>query len=124
MCRRQRVMYRRQRGLSMTTLLAVAVIIVLGAIGGMKVGPAYQEYFEVKRAVSAAAQEGRTGTVADVRKGFDRRAIIDSIEVIRGDDLEVSKEGGEVVVSFSYSKKVGLFGNVSLLIEFAGTSNQ
>ena len=117
-------MYRRQRGLSITTLLLVAVVIVFGAIGFMKIGPAYKEYFEVKRAVSATVQENRTGTVADVRKGFDRRAIIDSIEVIRGDDLEVSKEGGEVVVSFSYSKKVGLFGNVSLLIEFAGTSNQ
>jgi len=117
-------MYRRQRGLSMTTLLAVAVILVFGAIGVMKVGPAYKEYFEVKRAVGAAAQEGRTGTVADVRKGFERRAIVDNIDVISGNDLEVSKEGGEVVVSFSYSKKVGLFGNVSLLIEFAGASNQ
>ena len=117
-------MYRRQRGLSMTTLLVAAVVIVFGALGFMKVGPAYKEYFEVKRAISAAAQEGRTGTVADVRKGFERRAIIDNIEVIGPQDLEISKEGGEVVVSFSYSKKVGLFGNVSLLIEFAGASNQ
>jgi len=117
-------MYRRQRGLSMTTLLVVAVVIIFGAIGGMKIGPAYMEYGKVKKAVAAVALEGRTGTVADVRKGFDRRAQIDDVDVISGNDLEVSKEGGEVVVSFSYSKKVGLFGNVSLLIEFAGASNQ
>ena len=124
MSRRQRVMDRKQRGLSMVTFLVVAVVLIFGAIGGMKVGPAYKEYFEVKRAVTAAAQDGRTGTVADVRKGFERRAIVDSIDVIGPQDLEVSKEGNEVVVSFSYTKKVPLFGNVSLLFEFAGASNR
>ena len=117
-------MYRNQRGLSMTTLLVVAVVIILGAIFGMKVGPAYMEYAKIRKAVSAVAIEGRTGTVADVRKGFDRRATIDDIDVISGNDLDVSKEGNEVVVAFSYAKKVGLFGNVSLLIEFSGASNQ
>jgi len=117
-------MYRKQRGLSMATFLVVAVVIVFGAIGAMKIGPAYFEYAKVKKAVSAVALEGRTATVADVRKGFDRRAQIDDIDVIGGKDLEVSKEGNEVVVAFAYSKKVGLFGNVSLLIEFAGASNR
>jgi hypothetical protein len=117
-------MYRNQRGLSMVTFLVVAVLVVFGAIGGMKIAPAYMEYAKVKKAVSAVALEGRTATVADVRKGFDRRAQIDDIDVIGGKDLEVSKEGGDVVVSFAYSKKVGLVGNVSLLIEFSGASNQ
>lgn len=117
-------MYRRQRGLSMTTFLVIAVIGVFGAIGGMMVGPAYMEYGKVKKAVAAIAAEGRTATVGEVRKAFDRRAQIDDINVIAGTDLEVSKEGGDVVVSFAYSKKVALFGNVSLLIEFAGASNQ
>ena len=124
MCRMQRVMYRKQRGLSMTTFLVVAVIIVFGAIGFMKVGPAYMEYFKVKKAVSAVAVEGRSGTVADVRKGFDRRAVIDDIDIIGGNDLEVSKDGNEVVVAFAYTKKVGLFSNISLVIEFAGASNR
>lgn len=124
MCCRQRTSYSRQRGLSMATFMVVAVVLVLGAIAGMKIGPAYMEYGKVKKAVSAVAIEGRTATVVEVRKGFDRRAQIDDINVIGGQDLEVSKEGGEVVVAFSYSKKVELFGNVSLLIEFAGASNQ
>ena len=121
---RQRVMYRKQRGLSIVTFLVVAVVVVFGAIAGMKIGPAYMEYFKVKKAVHAAALEGRAATVAEVRKSFDRQAVMDDIDVIGGQDLDVSKEGNEVVVAFAYSKKVGLFGNVSLLIEFAGTSNQ
>lgn len=117
-------MYRRQRGLSMTTFMVVAVILVFAAIGGMLVGPAYLEYSKVKKAVAAIAVEGRSATVADVRKAFDRRAQIDDIDVISGQDLDVTKEGSEIVVSFAYTKKVPLVSNISLLIEFAGRSNQ
>jgi hypothetical protein len=117
-------MYRKQRGLGMVVFLVIGVIVIIGAVAGMKIGPAYMEYFKVKKAVVTVALEGRTTTVAEVRKGFDRRAQIDDIDVIAGNDLDVSKEGNDVVVSFSYSKKVPLFSNVSLLIEFAGSSNQ
>lgn len=124
MCRRQGVMDRKQRGLSMVTFLVVAVIVVFGAIAFMKIGPAYQEYFAVKRAVTATALDARSATVLEVRRGFERRAVIDNIDVIGSQDLEISKEGNDVVVSFSYTKKVPLFGNVSLLFEFAGASNR
>ena len=124
MCRRQGVMNRKQRGLSMVTFLVVAVIVVFGAIAFMKIGPAYQEYFSVKRAVAATALDARSATVLEVRRGFERRAVIDNIDVIGSQDLEISKEGNDVVISFSYTKKVPLFGNVSLLFEFAGASNR
>ena len=117
-------MYRRQRGLSMTTFLVIGVVLIVAALAVMKVGPAYQEYFTIKKAANAVASEGKASTVADVRKAFDRRAQIDDITAIAGADLDVSKEGNEIVVSFAYAKKVGLFGNISLLIEFSGASNR
>ncbi len=114
----------RQQGVTMFGCLVIAILIVVVAIGGMKVAPAYIEYFAVKKAIASITASGelRNSTVADVRKAFDRRAIIDDVRVISGADLDVSKEGGEVVISFSYPKKIRLFGNVSLLIEFAGSS--
>jgi len=108
----------------MVTFLVVAVVVVFGAIAFMKIGPAYQEYFSVKRAVAATALDARSATVLEVRRGFERRAVIDNIDVIGSQDLEISKEGNDVVISFSYTKKVPLFGNVSLLFEFAGASNR
>lgn len=108
----------------MATFLVVAVLLVVVAIAGMKIGPAYMEYGTIKKAIVAVAAEGRTGTVADVRKGFDRRAQIDDINAVTGADLEVSKEGGDVVVSFAYTKKIPLGANVSLVIDFAGASNK
>jgi hypothetical protein len=66
--------------------------------------------------------ELRGGAVADVRKAFDRRAAVDDITIISPADLEITKEGNEIVVSFAYEKRIKLFYNISVLIDFAGSS--
>jgi hypothetical protein len=114
---------KRQRGITLSGLLIGAVILVFAALIGMKIAPAYMEYGSIKKNVAAvAAGEGRNGTVADIRKAFDRRAQIDDIASITGNDLEITKDRGNVVVSFGYAKKVPLFSNLSLQIDFAGSS--
>lgn len=113
-----------QRGLGMMGIMMVCIVLVLGAIGGLKVAPAYIEYGQVKKAVAGVAGgPDARGTVADIRKAFDKRAQVDDIQAVGGADLEITKEGGQVVISFAYQKKVPLFGNVSILFDFAGSSN-
>ena len=114
----------RKRGVSMFGILLICVGMVLVAIGGLKVVPAYIEYFAVKKAVTGIVQSGEAkGTVADIRRSFDKRAQVDDITVVSGGDLEITKEGSDVVVSFAYPKKIPLFGNVSIFFDFAGSSN-
>lgn len=113
----------KQRGMSMVGILFICIGMVLVAVGGLKLIPAYIEFSNVKKAVVGIVQSGDAkGTVNDVRRAFDRRASVDSIEIVSGADLEVTKEGNDVVVSFAYPKKIGLFGNISLYIDFAGSS--
>jgi len=104
-------------------MVVVGIIIVLVVIGGLKIAPAYIEYFTVKKAIVGVAQTTSRGTVAEVRQAFDRRAQIDDIDVIAGKDLEITKEGNEIVISFAYPKRISLFGNVSVVIDFAASSN-
>jgi hypothetical protein len=104
-------------------MVIVGIIIVFVAIGGLKIAPAYIEYYKVKKAIVGVAQTTSRGTVAEVRAAFDRRAAIDDIDVIAGRDLEVTKEGNEIVISFAYPKRISMFGNVSVLIDFAASSN-
>jgi hypothetical protein len=113
---------RNQRGITLVGLIVACIVIIFVAIGGLKIAPAYIEYFKVKKAIVAIAQT--PGTVADVRTAFDRRAAIDDIDVIGPKDLEITKEGNEVVVSFAYSKRIPLFANVNVVIDFAASSNQ
>jgi hypothetical protein len=103
-------------------LIVACIVIIFVAIGGLKIAPAYIEYFKVKKAVTAIAQT--QGTVAEIRTAFERRADIDDIDVIGPKDLEITKEGNEVVVSAAYSKRIPLFANISVVIDFAASSNQ
>lgn len=117
---------RKQQGMTLTGLIFSGLVIVLVAVLGMKVAPEVIEYGKVVSNVKAIGGDNtlRSATVAEIRKAFDRRANIDQIDVIKGSDLDVTKEGNELVVSFAYSRQIPLFGPVSLLIDFEGASNR
>lgn len=112
-----------QRGVGFPVIFLIGVVLALGAVGALKIAPAYMEFATAKKAIVAiAANEGRTGSVGDIRKAFDRRADIDTIKVVTSGELEISKDGGDVVISFAYAQKIPLFANVSLLIDFAAST--
>ena len=118
-------MQRRQKGMSAIGILIILILVVFAALIGMRVTPAYIEYFAIKKAIASMSQSGelQSGTVADVRKAFERHQAIDDFTAIGPQDLEITKNGGELEISFAYEKRVPLFYNLSLLIEFAGSSN-
>lgn len=113
-----------QRGLTLTGLLVVGFIIALAAMLVIKVMPVLVEYWTIKKAINAIVQGGETraASVSEIRSAFDKRATIDDIKSVTAADLDVSKEGGEVVIGFAYAKKIPLFGNASLCLEFEGST--
>jgi len=116
-------MRNKQGGVSFLVIFLIGVVVALAAVGALKIGPAYAEFSTVKKTIIAiAASEGRTGSVAEIRKAFDRRANVDNITAVTAGELEISKDGGEVVISFAYAKKIPLFANVSVCIDFAAST--
>ncbi len=112
---------RRQRGVTLFGLLFWAVIVGFLALIGMRVLPALNEYFTIKRAVNKIITEG--STVPEIRAAFERQKQIEySITTIGGKDLIVTKENEKPVVSFAYDKEVELVKPVFLLIKFEGRS--
>jgi Tfp pilus assembly protein PilE len=112
-----------QTGVTLMGMIVTCIVIVIVAIGGLKIAPAYIEYFKVKKAIVAIAQSNRAATVGEVRYAFQLRAAVDDIDVIGPKDLEVTKEGNDLVVSTAYSKRIPLFGNVNVVIDFSASSN-
>jgi hypothetical protein len=49
---------------------------------------------------------------------------VDDITSIKGADLEITKDGGTVVITAAYRKEIPLFANVGVYIDFAATSKQ
>ena len=114
---------RNQQGATLLGMLVVGIVIVFLVVGGLKIAPAYIEYFTVKKAIVAIAQSNSKATVGEVRYAFQMRSAIDNIDVIGAKDLDITKEGNEVVISFAYPKRIPLFGNVNVVIDFAASSN-
>lgn len=117
---------KKQRGLTLVSMIVVCVLLILVAVVGMKVAPEVIEYYAILKSVKATAQDPATrgASVADVRRNFDTRKSIDNVKSINGADLDISKEGNDVVIAFAYSKKIPLTGPVSLVIDFEGSSAQ
>ena len=111
----------KQRGISFFGLLILGIVLALLAIVGAKVVPTATEYMGILKAVKKAAAE--SSTVPEVRQSFDRTASVDYITSIEGKDLEVTKNGDKVVVSFAYDKEIALAGPAYLLIKYRGSSD-
>ena len=113
---------RGQRGVTLFGLLFWAVIVGFLALVGMRVLPALNEYFTIKRAINKITTEGTT--VPEIRTAFERQKDVEySITTISSKDLKISKENEKIVVSFAYDKEVELVKPVFLLIKFEGRSN-
>lgn len=109
---------RRQRGLSIIGLIFIGLIVVGLLALGFRTVPAVIEYIAIERAVQKIKSEGTT--VGEIRAAFDRHATIDDITSISSKDLDITKEGDQVVISYAYQKKIPVIDNVSLVIDFAG----
>lgn len=117
---------RKQKGLTLTGFMVWAVILVFAALFGFKIGPAYMEYYTIKKQIKIVADElqGTTVQRRAVEQAFDRRADIENITAIGGKDLEVSKDGGNLVISANYSVRVPLVGNLSACMDFSASSQK
>jgi exopolysaccharide biosynthesis protein len=110
-----------ERGVSLSGLIVVLIVLGALALVAIKVVPAYIEYRAVKNAIVKAKATG--GTVREMQTSFDKNADINNIDAVHGRDLVISRDGGETQISFEYEKRIPLAGNVSLLFDFAGTTD-
>ena len=114
---------RKQSGLSLVNLIIGLAVVGFVAVMGMKLIPSYMEYFKVKKMFAAMEQGGALkGTVKEIRYDFDKRNAIEDIRSIHSDDLEITKEGGEAVLSATWSVKVPLVSNISACLDFTVTT--
>jgi len=109
----------KQQGASLISMLFVGGVLVFLGVVGAQVIPTYVEYQTIGKAVEKARQ---SGSASELRNIFDKAAQIDNIKSITGKDLELTKEGEKIVISFAYSKEIHLGGPAFLLLKYTGRS--
>lgn len=116
--------HKSQSGVSLIGVMVGGAVLAALLLVGLKLIPVVSEYMGVKRSMAAvvAGANPQTATVSELRSAFTKRALVDDVTTVTASDLDITKEDGRIVMSIEYSRKVKLFGNVSLLIDFSAST--
>lgn len=116
-------MTRSQRGITLTGALIGMIFLAAVGLFSAKLLPAYLEYFTVKKMLSAMETSGETrASVREIRNTWARRNTIEGVQHVAPDDLEITKEGGEAIVTATWSTKTPIIGNFSACLDFSATT--
>lgn len=115
-----KVMPVKQRGITFGGMLIGAILLVLVSIFGFKLIPAYMDDAKIKNVFNDITHnpEMQKASPSEIRASYEKRASIEGIKAISPGDIEVSSDNGQLFLSASYTVKVPLSGNVSILMEF------
>lgn len=117
-------MKKNQQGMTFFGVMFVGFALVGGAVLLMKLIPPYLEFWSVKKVIAVMAKDSALPGMAvpEIIMSFDKRALIDNITVIKGSDLEISRDRGKTVVNANYTVVVPIAGNLSALMEFQAST--
>jgi hypothetical protein len=111
-----------QRGLALSELIFWGILVAAVALLAIKVTPDVIDYYKIKKSVSSTAANSSGKTVPEIRVIFGKYLEVEHIKTLTPADIDISKEGNQVVITFAYEQRIPLFANVSLLIDFEGSS--
>lgn len=119
-------MTNKQRGVSLSGMLAVVVVLVFVAIAGLKVLPPYINNKTIQSQLEELSRdpELKGATVSTIRLAFMKRATMSNITAISAEDIEIGKDGDNLTLSANYTVKIPLVANATLVLEFSPSSEK
>ncbi len=122
----QKIMKSKQMGMTFIGLVLVIAAVVFLAVIGMKVVPAYLEYFSVKKAIEYVADLGgfKSMSQKEIISAFNKSASTGYVTVIKGSDLIIEKSETGNVITADYQVTLPIIANASVLLDFHATSEK
>jgi hypothetical protein len=114
-----------QHGISLTGFLMAAVGIILVGIMGLKVVPPYIHSFQIAQILKTIAKDPamQGASIKEIRDSFSKRAGINYITDISPEEIEIAKDGAYLSLSVSYTVRIPLFANMTLVLDFNPSSS-
>src|SRR5205085_12285032 len=116
-----KVMYRKQRGITLMGFIMVATVAGFFALMGFKLFPAYSEYYGVVQAMkSVAGQPGADKMeLSELQKGLQRRFDVGYVESVMGKQATlIRNEKGSNQLNMNYEYRKPLFYNLDYVAKF------
>ena len=116
----------RQKGVTLTGLIAVSFLVIFVMLLAFKVVPVYVEYNTIQKQFRSISEDPslRGARRHDVERAWAARATVDNITSVRGDNMTFQREGDRWVVSADYSVKVPIIHNINFCFDFHPSSAQ
>lgn len=115
----------KQRGIGFAGFIMIAAGFIFVAILGMKLVPPYIHNAQIAQIFKEIARDPamQAAPISEIKLSYTKRASINYITDITTEDIEISKGDGQLSLSASYSVKIPVAGNVTLLLEFNPSSS-
>lgn len=114
-----------QRGLSIIGFLFVAAVVVVVALVGFRMIPAYIEWYTIQKALEAAvADAGNDPSLLNIRKAMERKLSADYADAVSAKDVNVVKNGNTITAQVAWQKVLPMVSNVSILIDFDASASR
>jgi len=113
-------MYKNARGMTITGLLLVSVVVIFIALMLTRILPNYFEFYEVKNALNFVANETRVSKTnkEQLYAAFAEQLHMNSVYSIKPDILFVDKTDTGIYVGVKYERRIHLIGNIDGVISF------
>ena len=114
----------RHRGLTIIGFLLVAAVVVIFAMVGFRVIPSYIEYQSVRKALDDTMRGGSAdpNNPAAFRAELARRLQTSYVEDVKASDVILQRSGAQVTAELAWERRLHMFGNMYILLEFEATS--
>ena len=115
-----------QAGLTILGFLLVAAVVIIFAMVGFRVVPSYVEYYSVKKSLDDTMRSGNAdpSNMVAFRSELARRLQTSYVENVKANDAVVQRVGNQMTAELSWERRLHMFGNAYILLEFEVTSSR
>ena len=114
---------KRQTGITLIGFIFVLVVAAFFIYTGMKLVPAYMDYFNVAKALNTVATQSTSGnlSVEEVQRQLDLQQLsqyFDDADIQAKNISVVTDPNGGTSLKLSYDKKISWIYNIDFLVHF------
>ena len=116
----------RQRGLTILGFILVAAVVIIFAMVGFRVVPSYVEYYSVKKALDDTMRGDSVdpNNLQAFRSDLNRRLQTTYVENVKAADAIIQRSGNQLTAELAWERRLHMFGNAYILLEFEAVSSR
>ena len=110
----------KQRGMTLLGFGIGLIVACFFAYMAMVLGPAYSEYFGVKKAMNsvAAAQTPSSTDAVGIQRALDRQFTVGYVDSVSGKDIKLVRQKGGNLISVEYEVRKAFIYNIDFMVKF------